>query len=140
MRARRMKSSKYKKKTRRDSSRGIHRSLLSSAAARLRRSSSSTKRDAELERVSFLPYAFHCTNRFWRGNPALFIIYSTGIPGTRHNPSVSIPRWWKADARAYPPWAGPASLPGSQRPARGCASRKPPRPLCKTHRSSWKGC
>jgi len=52
MKAREMKSSKHKKKTRRDSSWGIHLSLLISAAARLlfRRS---RKRVSQVKRVVF---------------------------------------------------------------------------------------
>lgn len=66
----RMKSSKYKKKTRKESSRGIHPSLLISTAACLL-FRSSRKRDSEAKRIFSPLYAFHCKNKFSRGSPAL---------------------------------------------------------------------
>ena len=76
MKARRMKSSKYKQKTRRDSSRGIHPSLLVSAAACLlfRRS---RNRDSEVTRVFFLSLLSTVRTNFQGGillyNLVLFI-------------------------------------------------------------------
>lgn len=72
----RMKSSKYKKKTRKDSSRGIHPSLLISTAACLlfRRS---RKRDSEAKRIFFLSMLSTARTNFRGGallcNLVLFI-------------------------------------------------------------------